>query len=79
METLVYLLGFLLGAIGTWFLVYFLKTRKTLRQQHKIIMEFPLVLAMLTKKIKEGKESEPCSCEPQEENKNETKKESKKK
>ena len=66
METLLYVLGFVIGALGTSFLVYFLKTRKTLRQQHEIIMEFPLVLHALTKKIVElqtGKDKE--SAEPQ--------------
>lgn len=61
METLLYVLGFVIGALGTWFLLYFLKTRKTLRQQHEIIMEFPLVLHALTKKIVElqtGKDKE---------------------
>lgn len=36
METLLYALGFIIGALGTAFLLYFLKTRKTLRQQHEI-------------------------------------------
>lgn len=72
METLLYVLGFIIGALGTWFLLYFLKTRKTLRQQHEIIMEFPLVLHALTKKIVElqkGKKSDesaekkPCDNE----------------
>lgn len=53
METLLYALGFIIGALGTAFLLYFLKTRKTLRQQHEIIVEFPLVLHALTKKIVE--------------------------
>lgn len=73
METLLYVLGFVIGALGTWFLLYFLKTRKTLRQQREIIMEFPLVLHALTKKIVElqtGKDKEsaeqkdkPTPCE----------------
>lgn len=63
METLLYVLGFVIGTLGTWFLLYFLKTRKTLRQQHEIIMEFPLVLHALTKKIVElqtGKDDAPA-------------------
>lgn len=73
METLLYVLGFVIGVLGTSFLLYFLKTRKTLRQQHEIIMEFPLVLHALTKKIVElqtGKDKEsaeqkdkPTPCE----------------
>lgn len=72
METLLYVLGFVIGALGTWFLLYFLKTRKTLRKQHELIMEFPLVLHALVKKIEElqnGEESKdsvekkPCDCE----------------
>ena len=61
METLIFALCFIIGALGTWFLLYFLKTRKTLRQQHEIIMEFPLVLHALTKKLVElqtGKDKE---------------------
>ena len=68
-----YVLGFIIGALGTWFLLYFLKTRKTLRQQHEIIMEFPLVLHALTRKLVElqtGKDKEsaeqndkPAPCE----------------
>ena len=63
METLLYVLGFVIGALGTWFLLYFLKTRKTLRQQHEIIMEFSLVLHALTKKLVElqtGKDDAPA-------------------
>lgn len=67
METLLYALGFIIGALGTAFLLYFLRTRKTLRQQHEIIMEFPLVLHALTKKIveleKEKGPKKPCDCE----------------
>lgn len=68
METMLYVLGFVIGALGTWFLLYFLKTRKTLRQQHDIIMEFPLVLHALTKKLvelQEDKKSEkPAEKDP---------------
>lgn len=63
METLLYVAGFIIGTLGTSFLLYFLKTRKTLRQQHEIIMEFPLVLHALTKKIVElqaGKDDAPA-------------------
>ena len=73
MDTLLYVLGFVIGALGTWFLLYFLKTRKILRKQHVIIMEFPLVLHALSKKIVElqtGKDKEsaeqndkPTPCE----------------
>lgn len=61
METLLYVLGFVIGALGASFLLYFLKTRKTLRQQHEIIMENIFVLHVLTKKIAElqtGKDKE---------------------
>lgn len=61
METLLNVLGFVIGALGTSFLLYFLKTRKTLRQQHEIIMENIFVLHVLTKKITElqtGKDKE---------------------
>lgn len=73
METLLYVLGFIIGALGTWFLLYFLKTRKLLRQQHELIMEFPIVLHALTEKLIEletGKKHEkpakkkPCECDP---------------
>lgn len=72
METLLYVLGFVIGVLGTSFLLYFLKTRKTLRQQHEIIMEFPLVLHALKKivELQTGKDKEsaeqkdkPTPCE----------------
>lgn len=63
METLVYALGFIIGALGTWFLLYYLKTRKTLRIQHKIIMDLTFALVgkdiaeMMKKKDKEMAEA----------------------
>lgn len=55
METLLFALGFIIAALGTWFLLYYLKTRKTLRLQHKIIMEFPVILTALAKDLEEAK------------------------
>lgn len=73
METLLYVLGFVIGALGTWFLLYFLKTRKLLRTQHKLILDltFALVGKDLAKKCEEmdkAKESaeqkdKPTPCE----------------
>lgn len=73
METLLYVLGFVIGALGTWFLFYFLKTRKLLRTQHKLILDltFGLVGKDLAKKCEEmdkAKESadqkdKPTPCE----------------
>lgn len=44
METLLFALGFIIAALGTWFLLYFLRTRKTLRQQDKIIVDLTFAL-----------------------------------
>lgn len=54
METLLYVLGFVIGALGTWFLLYFLKTRKLLRSQHKLILD--LTFALLGKDIAKERE-----------------------
>lgn len=54
METLVYVLGFIIGALGTWFLLYYLKTRKTLRTQHEVIMN--LTFALVGKDIAKKRE-----------------------
>lgn len=55
METLLYVLGFVIGALGTWFLLYFLKTRKLLHEQHELILHltFALVGKDLSKKREE--------------------------
>ena len=72
METLLYVLGFIIGALGTWFLLYFLKTRKLLRTQHKLIINFTMILCSMSKEIadlKNGKKSDesaekkPCDNE----------------
>lgn len=70
METLLYVLGFIIGALGTWFLLYFLKIRKLLRSQHHLIEV--LTIAAFGDKIKEHldkkecdkKDSEPARQEP---------------
>lgn len=53
METMIYVLGFIIGALGTLFLLYFLRTRKTLREQNELIMEFPMVLHALVSKLRD--------------------------
>lgn len=70
METLLYVLGFIIGALGTWFLLYFLKTRKVLRSQHELI-EILTITAFgdkikehLDKKDCDKKDSEPARQEP---------------
>lgn len=70
METLLYVLGFIIGALGTSFLLYFLKTRKVLRTQHELI-EILTVIAFgdkikehLDKKDSDMKDSEPARQEP---------------
>lgn len=35
METMLYVAGFIIGILGTSFLLYYLKTRKLLRTQHQ--------------------------------------------
>lgn len=59
METLLYVCGFIIGVLGTSFLLYFLKTRKTLRIQHELIEMFTLKMIAedLKEKIDERKES----------------------
>lgn len=70
METLLYVLGFIIGALGTWFLLYFLKTRKTLRQQHELIETLTIfafgdkIKEHLDKKDCDKKDSEPARQEP---------------
>lgn len=54
METLLYLLGFIIGALGTWFLIYFLKTGKLLRKQHEVISS--LIFALVGKDIAKKRE-----------------------
>lgn len=70
METLLYVLGFIIGVLGTWFLLYFLKTRKVLRTQHELI-EILTITAFgdkikehLDKKDCDKKDSEPARQEP---------------
>lgn len=60
METLLYVCGFIIGVLGTSFLLYFLKTRKTLRMQHKLIEMFTLKMIAedLKEKVDERKESD---------------------
>ena len=65
METLLYVLGFVIGALGTSFLLYFLKTRKLLRTQHELILNltFALVGKGVAKKREEmEKESVDCAA-----------------
>lgn len=69
METLLYVLGFIIGALGTSFLLYLLKTRKTLRQQHELIelltvIAFDKIIEHLNKKDSDMKDSEPARQEP---------------
>ena len=61
METLLYVLGFIIGALGTWFLLYFLKTRKVLRSQHELIKI--LTIAAFGDKIKEHLDKNDCDCD----------------
>lgn len=60
METLLYVCGFIIGVLGTSFLLYFLKTRKLLRMQHKLIEMFTLKMIAedLKEKVDERKESD---------------------
>ena len=58
METLLYVLGFIIGALGTWFLLCFLKTRKVLRSQHELIKI--LTITAFGDKIKEHLDKKEC-------------------
>jgi hypothetical protein len=44
METLVYVLGFIIGALGTSFFLYYRKTRKLLLAQHRLVLDLTLAL-----------------------------------
>lgn len=69
METMIYVLGFIIVALGTSFLLYFLRTRKTLREQNELIIECSMVLHALQSKLRDleqGNNKE--SAEQKEEN-----------
>lgn len=53
METMIYVLAFISGALGTSFLLYILRTRKTLREQNELIIEFSMVLHALQSKLRD--------------------------
>lgn len=59
MQTLLYVCGFIIGVLGTSFLLYFLKTRKTLRMQRELIkmFTFKMVAEDLKEKVDKSKES----------------------
>lgn len=71
METLLYVAGFIIGALGTSFLLYFLKTRKTLRMQHELIKIFTLKMIAEDLKEKVDKCKESCEEEKPQEKKEE--------
>lgn len=54
METLLYAEGFIIGVLGTSFLLYFLKTRKLLRTQHELILN--LTFALVGKDVAKKRE-----------------------
>lgn len=59
METLLYVCGFIIGVLGTSLLLYFLKTRKTLRMQQELIkmFTFKMIAEDLKEKVDKCKES----------------------
>lgn len=61
METLLYVAGFIIGVLGTWFLLYYLKTRKLLRMQHELIEMF--TLKMVAEDLKEKIDKCKGACE----------------
>lgn len=65
METLLYVAGFIIGVLGTWFLLYFLKTRKTLRMQHELI--HLLTLGHIAEDLKKRVEKCKKPCEKEDE------------
>jgi hypothetical protein len=71
METLLYVCGFIIGVLGTSFLLYFLKTRKTLRLQHELIKMF--TLKMIAEDLEEKVDK--CKKSGEDENKSQEKKE----
>lgn len=71
METLLYVAGFIIGVLGTWFLLYYLKTRKTLRMQHELIKMFTLKMIAEDLKEKADKCKEPCEEKKPQEKKEE--------
>lgn len=71
METLLYVCGFIIGVLGTSFLLYFLKTRKTLRMQHELIKMFTLKMVAEDLKIQVDKCKESCKDESKSQEKKE--------
>lgn len=66
METMLYVAGFIIGILGTSFLLYYLKTRKLLRTQHHLILD--LTFSLIGKGVKPKKEDESKGADkPQEE------------
>lgn len=67
METLIFSLCFIIGALGTAFVLYYLRTRRLLKTQHELLMESSTLVAVLAKKlakVKDGDASEPDSEKP---------------
>jgi hypothetical protein len=67
METLIFSLCFIIGALGTAFVLYYLRTRKLLKTQHELLMESSTLVAVLAKelaKAKDGDTSEPAPEKP---------------
>lgn len=67
METLIFSLCFIIGALGTAFVLYYLRTRRLLKTQHELLMESSTLVAVLAKelaKVKDGDASEPASEKP---------------
>ena len=71
METLLYAEGFIIGVLGTSFLLYFLKTRKTLRMQHELIEMFTLKMIAEDLKERVDKCKKPCENESKSQEKKE--------
>lgn len=63
METLIYALGFIIGALGTLFLLYYLKTRKLLRLQHELLVAI-LAMASDSLKLFDAMRKEPARSKP---------------
>lgn len=71
MQTLLYVCGFIIGVLGTSFLLYFLKTRKTLRMQRELITIFTLKMVAEDLKEKGDKCKESCEDESKSQEKKE--------
>lgn len=71
METLVYVLGFIIGALATAHILHLIRTRKLINKQHKLILELTFALIKADAKITKAeiKENSDTDCDTEEKDK----------